>query len=309
MSRRFAPLFPPIRIPMHPSRPRLLRVLQPLAFLLGFALSGPLLPAQSRPPSGEPTNAKEAAAQNSRANDITPGQRAAYAALVATLSPEEQAWERTLSQNLGGFYFPIHQKERVAGEITAWSYVKDDPALPRLLILGDSISRGYTLAVRSALAGRVNVHRAPANCGPTATGLAKLDVWLGDGKWDFITFNFGIHDRATPPDVYRANLRVLLDRLRATGARVYWVRTTPAPSGPNAESFTPDQCEALNQIADRLMREENIPLVDVHAALAPKLAEYQLPDNVHFNGKGSAVMAAEIARVIAFDLPAPASAP
>lgn len=45
--------------------------------------------------------------------------------------------------------------------------------------------------------GAANVHRAPANCGPTASGLKNIDVWLGDGKWDVIHFNFGIHDRAT----------------------------------------------------------------------------------------------------------------
>ena len=29
------------------------------------------------------------------------------------------------------------------------------------------------------------------------TSWKKIDIWLGEGKWDVIHFNFGIYDRAT----------------------------------------------------------------------------------------------------------------
>ena len=123
---------------------------------------------------------------------------AKYFAWVATLPPAHQAWEKVLQENLGSFYLPGHQADKVAGKANAWDYVPDNPALPRVLLIGDSVSRGYTMATRAALGGRANVHRAPENCGGTARALTKLDVWLGEGKWDVIHFNFGIHDRATP---------------------------------------------------------------------------------------------------------------
>lgn len=41
-------------------------------------------------------------------------------------------------------------------QVSAWDYVEDDPKLPRVLIIGDSISRAYTVPVRSALAGKAN---------------------------------------------------------------------------------------------------------------------------------------------------------
>src|SRR5512133_119554 len=72
--------------------------------------------------------------------------------------------------------------------------VTDVPGLPRVLLIGDSISMGYTLPVRTLLAGKANVHRPPENCGDTARGVKSLDKWLGDGKWDVIHFNFGLHD-------------------------------------------------------------------------------------------------------------------
>ena len=69
-----------------------------------------------------------------------------------------------------------------------------DPALPNVLILGDSISIGYTPGVREELKAKANVIRPNANCGDTTIGLANIDAWLGDGKWDVIHFNWGLWD-------------------------------------------------------------------------------------------------------------------
>src|SRR5882757_11342750 len=76
----------------------------------------------------------------------------------------------------------------------AMAEITDDPKLPRVLLIGDSISIGYTLDTRELLAGKANVHRIPTNGGPTTSGLANLDAWLGEGKWDVIHFNWGLHD-------------------------------------------------------------------------------------------------------------------
>ena len=141
----------------------------------------------AKSPPGEPTNAAEAAARKAKAEAEI---EAKYQALVAKLPPEQQAWERVLQEQLGSFYLPLHKRDKVAGRSNAWDFVPDDPKLPRVLLIGDSVSRGYTQAVRKALAGKANVHRAPANCGPTASGLKNIDVWLGDGKWDCDPFQF-----------------------------------------------------------------------------------------------------------------------
>src|SRR6266480_369829 len=58
--------------------------------------------------------------------------------------------------------------------------VTDDPKLPRVLLIGDSISMGYTVPVQELLKGKANVHRVPENGGPTTNGLAKLKAWLGE---------------------------------------------------------------------------------------------------------------------------------
>ena len=71
---------------------------------------------------------------------------------------------------------------------------KVDPNLPNVLIIGDSISIGYTGTVSAKLAGKANVIHNPGNAEGTKLGLEKLKEWLGDTKWDVIHFNWGLHD-------------------------------------------------------------------------------------------------------------------
>ena len=78
--------------------------------------------------------------------------------------------------------------------------IQDVAGLPRVLLIGDSISMGYTLPTRTLLAGKANLHRIPQNGGPTKNGIAQIDKWLGTGKWDVIHFNWGIHDLKFMPD-------------------------------------------------------------------------------------------------------------
>ena len=69
-----------------------------------------------------------------------------------------------------------------------------DPKLPNVLLIGDSISIGYTKLVRKKLSGIANVFRPNTNCGPTTKGVAEIEKWLGDRKWNVIHFNHGLHD-------------------------------------------------------------------------------------------------------------------
>lgn len=237
-------------------------------------------PASS--PKGEPADAAEAAARKAKAEAEID---AKYQTIVAGLPPEQQAWERVLQDQLGSFYLPLHKRDKVAGRSNAWDFVQDDPQLPRVLLIGDSVSRGYTQAVRKTLAGKANVHRAPANCGPTASGLKNIDVWLGDGKWDVIHFNFGIHDRGTPLADYTDRLERLIERMKKTGAKLIWASTTPIPDAPAGKQTAASIVER-NRAAAELMARHGIAVDELFTAVTPHLAEMQNPGDVHFNGKG-----------------------
>jgi len=252
------------------------------------------LPASANPPKGEPTNAAEAAAQKAKADAEID---AKYQALVAKLPPDQQAWERVLQDQLGGFYLTIHKKEKIAGRSNAWDFIQDDPKLPRVLLIGDSVSRGYTQAVRKAMAGKANVHRAPANCGPTASGLKNIEVWLGEGRWDVIHFNFGIHDRNTPVADYTTRLEQLIERMKKTGAKLVWASTTPCPDTPDGKSKSAPIIER-NTAATEVMKKHGIATDDLFTAITPHLATMQNPNDVHFNSQGYEFLGQTVAKAI-----------
>lgn len=197
------------------------------------------------------------------------------------------------------------EKKPTAGpkQPIAFAPVKDDPSLARVLLIGDSISIGYTIPVREALSGKVNVHRAPANCGPTIRGLENLDAWLGDEPWDLIHFNWGIHDvvnsgdgHQVPIDDYKKNLAELVGRLKKTGAVLIWCSTTPIADG--TERLDNRDVVAYNAVAKKIMDAEKIAIDDLYGFALPELEKIQRPQNCHFLPEGSTALAGQVADAI-----------
>jgi hypothetical protein len=250
--------------------------------------------ADSPSKSVEPTKASEVAANQVDADVKLEAQ---YQAWIATLPPEQQAWERTLQENLMPYYRPLRKQAKLAGTPDAWDFVQDNPKLPRVLIIGDSISRGYTLAVRNALASKANVHRAPANCGPTELGIEKIDLWLGDGKWDVIHFNFGCHDRETPIADYNRRLEQLVKRMKQTGARLMWASTTPIPDDPS-KNHVPTSIVERNAAAAEIMQKHGVAINDLFTAVSPHVAQMQVPQDVHFKQEGYAFLGLQVTSAI-----------
>jgi len=198
--------------------------------------------------------------------------------------------------------------------------VEDVAGLHSVLLLGDSISIGYTVAVREKLKGKANVHRPRANCGATTAGLKSLDAWLktgGEGKkWDVIHFNWGLHDlkylgpngenlaepgspgshRQVSPEDYRKNLETLVAKLRSTGAKLIWRNTTPVPIGAKGRVVGDER--VYNEIASDVMARAKVPTHDLYSFAFAHLSRIQLSADVHFTDEGSSILADEVARAI-----------
>ncbi len=199
--------------------------------------------------------------------------------------------------------------------------ITDVAGLPRVLLLGDSISIGYTLPTRARLAGRANVHRPAENCSDSGKGVRTLDKWLAGGKWDVIHFNFGLHDvkyldekgTLVPPEkgqqvasvaVYEKNLRALVAALKPTGAKLIFATTTPVPAGSAGRvehSELPYNAAAL-----RVMQENGVAVDDLHAFVVARQEKIQLPKNVHFTKDGSEQLADAVVASLTPLLPAKA---
>jgi hypothetical protein len=146
----------------------------------------------------------------------------------------------------------------------------DDPKLPRLLVIGDSISMNYEPLAKEALKGVVNYHRNEGNCYSSNYGTQYADYWLGNHtqkgfQWDVIHFNHGLHDLkqsapdapyATSLETYKANLRTEIKILKKTGATLVFCTTTPVHQS-NAGKYGRQKGSevAFNKAAMEVMKE------------------------------------------------------
>lgn len=197
-----------------------------------------------------------------------------------------------------------------------------DSSLPKALIIGDSISIGYTVQVRNNLQGIAEVFRPPVNCQHTGYGLAQIKNWLGTNKWDVIHFNFGIWDthllnskgdllsdsmagdtrsiadgiriRHTP-EQYKENLTKLIEILKDTGAKLIWASSTPIMyrTGERFEAIP-----TLNRTATDLMKSHGITIDDLYEFVLPHVKEWQNPDQCHFNAEGNKQLGKQVAACI-----------
>ncbi len=195
-------------------------------------------------------------------------------------------------------------------------------ARPQVLILGDSISIGYTPFVREILQDIADVHRPmlengkPENCAGTTKGLTEIERWIGSAKWDVIHFNFGLHDikhvdpvtgknSLNPKDPqqakkkkYRKNLDKITQKLKTTQAHLIFATTTPYPNPVDGPLRQPGMPKRYNGEAMKVMKKHEVQINDLYAFVKPKMEELMRPRNVHFTEEGSKALADEVAGVI-----------
>lgn len=165
-----------------------------------------------------------------------------------------------------------------------------------VLIIGDSISLGYTPTVERELASIARVRHCPGNSGDSANLLANLRAWLAEPSPDLVVLNCGLHDvrreRDTgtlqvPLDRYHSNLRAAFETIRTTGCSLVWVTTTPVIEDRHQASKPWDRwnrdIDAYNAAALELAREAGALVIDLHAAARSlEIGAAIADDGVHF---------------------------
>lgn len=176
-----------------------------------------------------------------------------------------------------------------------------DGRLPAVLLVGDSISLGYTPFVQQALAGSYDVVHPAVNCQSSAFGVAHVREWLGETPWAVVHFNFGLWDiklgpagRPTVPlEDYLANLHQFVQVARdvCPGARLVWASTTPVPDVPVTPMLYASDAVRYNAAAAALMLELGVEVDDLYSQELPFVGVDRLPANVHYTDAGSARLA------------------
>lgn len=190
-----------------------------------------------------------------------------------------------------------------------------DASLPNVLILGDSISIGYTPVVAGRSRGCANVYRPSANCGSSQVYREHIQEWLGGRTWDLIHFNCGLHDinrrnniaynregeRRVTLEKYTHNLSVILTSMKNAASAVVWASSTPVPL--EAAGRTPADILLYNREAEKIMEEAGVEMNDLYSFILPHTPEcHPALNNVHYTDEGYELLGMQVANKIRHNL-------
>lgn len=102
--------------------------------------------------------------------------------------------------------------------------------LPRVLLVGDSICKGYQEGVRKILDGKVNVsYWISSYCATSPSYLRLLEFYLDESTYDVIHINNGLHSLNASAVEHARGLRAAIELIRRKqpGARIIWASSTP----------------------------------------------------------------------------------
>lgn len=192
-----------------------------------------------------------------------------------------------------------------------------EPPLPRLYLVGDSISINYHEALEDLCAGRYHYTRKGglehalsdldsaqgANGGDSARVLTHLRALFASDidVADTFLVNCGLHDikadprtgeKQVPLPEYRRNLGEIVSLVTGSGKRLIWITTTPVDEVQHqrhSRSFHRYEADlaAHNAAAAEIMERHGIEVIDLHAftaGLGPDIYR----DHVHFTPEVSA---------------------
>jgi lysophospholipase L1-like esterase len=166
-----------------------------------------------------------------------------------------------------------------------WVVNADRDDLPRVLLVGDSIVKGYYDSAEKALAGKANLARyATSKFMGHLDYLRELEILLRGYTFDVIHINNGLHGWGYTEEQYRESFPELLECIEKY-----------APSQLDDKN---DRVIARNRISVEVMVEHEIPIDDLYALVADH-PEYFSQDGVHFNDEGRAAQGKQVAEMIA----------
>ncbi|MBI10050.1 MAG: arylesterase [Rhodospirillaceae bacterium] len=173
-----------------------------------------------------------------------------------------------------------------------------------ILAFGDSLTAGFGLNVSDSFPSRLQIalraagHRVRVINGgvsgdTTAGGLARID-WLMEDPPDLVIVELGGNDalRGLPPVGTQRNLNDIIKRSKEKGAKVILTGILAPPNMGKAYTT------AFNPIFRKLARSHNVPLYPFFLEGVIQEPALMLPDGIHPNAKGVAVIVEQILPVV-----------
>ena len=190
------------------------------------------------------------------------------------------------------------QKERYEW-IHSWCDETLNDELPRVLLVGDSITYGYQEIVREKLKGTFYTdYIATSYSIDMAIYRRLIKDFVKDSKYDVIHFNHGLHGKYMSKRIYKANVKKLAETFE--DAKVILATSTCVYLAGNE---TPDKTwtkrvKERNEALKELMEETGWALNDLYSLSVSIPKEFRSADGTHYMSEGYDMLAERVSECI-----------
>lgn len=180
-----------------------------------------------------------------------------------------------------------------------------------VLLIGDSIALGYFPHLKSELNDIANLRSIGVNARDTKYGKDNIHSWLSTCGWDIIVLNFGLWDLTyrleedsdatgkkdkvfgsltTPLNEYGKNLQEIVNSIKPHTENIVFITTSYIPE--EEPGMFADDVHKYNEVAMKVMHENNIPVFDIYLASTKIHSNQGLGVNdVHYSKRGYKMIA------------------
>lgn len=192
--------------------------------------------------------------------------------------------------------------------LDVWTPGNHEYRLPKVLLIGNSITRLYYPYVEKQLKGKACVARY---CSSKSLGdpalLDELASYLRQYSFDIVHFNVGMHGRDYTEEEYGKALPALYELIKRyePGAKLVWASTTPVMkrNDLNAYDSITVRVKERNRIANEYFKGKPVIIDDLFSAMYGHPEYYAGGDGTHMGTQGVEVLAKHVSNLLDSVLP------
>ena len=189
------------------------------------------------------------------------------------------------------------QKERYEW-IHSWCDETQNADLPRVLLVGDSITYGYQEQVRARLKGVCFVDYVATSYAVDSKMYNELvKSFVADSDYALVHFNHGLHGKHMSKRTYKSRVQKLLSKISAkvilaTSTFVYH------PGNKRADASWMKRVRERNTAMQELANEKGYALDDLYAVSVAIAKDKRKDDGTHYLADGYEILADAVAESI-----------
>lgn len=200
--------------------------------------------------------------------------------------------------------FDSEAKLNVAKEdiewLRLWCEDTNDGTLPRVALIGDSITEGYYQIVKEELRGVAKLdYLATSFSIASDMYMDTVKNFVKDSAYAVVHYNYGLHAFAVDEDTYALRFKEMLKFLSEQAKVVVGTTTTVLEQSLETEHEEwKDKVIARNEKAIAVAEELHAEINDLYAVCQALTKEDRNPDGVHFEESGYRAFAANVVTYI-----------